>query len=88
MPDHDGANLTGADYYATATGRDQLTATLERYDQVAGDPQFRPITRLPGFSATRAALRKLHASLKQQPTLAEPAEATFDAEELPSPPAN
>ncbi|WP_425396281.1 hypothetical protein [Aeoliella sp.] len=84
LPSSDREDVDLAEYYTTETGREELTATLGRYDSIAGDPKFAAITRLPSFGRTRVAMRGLIDWLEQQPTLAEP-EADV-AEELPAPP--
>lgn len=80
-------DLSPSEYYTTTDGRQALAGLLDRYDQVAANPQYQAISRLATFSRTRSALRSMLASLEQQPTLAEPEEAA-DTEELPAPPAN
>lgn len=87
LPSMGQANLSPAEYYTTGDGRQALSELLDRYDQVATNPQYQTISRLATFSRTRSALRSMLASLEQQPTLAGPENAE-QTEELPAPPAN
>lgn len=85
LPIGDRQDVEPAEYYTTESGRSELSATLERYDAIAGNPQFEAISRLPSFGRTRVAMRGVIDWLDEQPTLAEP-DADV-AEELPAPPA-
>ncbi|MCO6045108.1 hypothetical protein NG895_14450 [Aeoliella sp. ICT_H6.2] len=80
-------DVASAEFYTTTSGREELTTTLERFDSVAGDPQFVAISRLPSFGRTRIAMRGLINWLEQQPTLANPGTEPDVVEELPAPPA-
>lgn len=84
LPIDEGGQPPVGDTRFTPERREALSKALQRYDRVAGDPQYDGLTNLPEFRQTHSALRALVSWLGDQPMLAPPAQ-TPQVEEIPAP---
>lgn len=75
---------TPLDVLQSVEAKEQFAETMRRFENVAGDPQYRVIAQLPAFHPTREALNSFNRWLDHQTPRIEPSEA-IDGEEIPSP---
>ena len=82
LPLDEERGYTPLEVLQTVEAKEQLAEGMRRFDQIAVDPEYRVVARLPAFGRTRSALRSFTRWLDQQPTIAEPVLA---GEEIPTP---